>query len=1294
MAKDGDKAAKTATAKGKPGGGRTPLVVTLVIVAVIGAVYYQYYRRQAAYLTGRNLRILSLLTAQIEGQIKTEHELAEQVKDLPAPPPEFYLDKVLPPIFARRIRSAFDVIIVARADGDVLQMIQPPAATSSLLYRDDETDGADAASTAERTASTRSPLVIHHLKALAVKHGWGSASDPLDPAKFAPVTTHGRVTFNGEDYQLFAQPFRGQPWIICGLVSSSTFDYDAMAVSASIVLLAVAIALLAVCCWPFLRIALIHPSQALTIGDVVLIIICTIVGAGVLTLGIFDAITYRRIVASSDEQLQRFADRVDSDFGQNVARAMTVLARLQQTTAAQPPGSAPLPQAIADDPVVGRYPYVDSLAWIAPTGTQQVKLTRMKSAQDALPLLVKVDDRRYFRDALANHTWTAGGQEYVLEWVHSKTSGETRAVLARSTGNPALPVIALSTQLVDVTHAIRPPGVELAIIAEDGGVVYHSDNQRIGYENFFAEADSNRELRSAVVGRRAGIVQARYWGEDTAMYVRPLTGSPWTLVAFREKRLTRVLNVEGTLLTLFMLLFTATPYLIVYIAVLVLAPGYRAPRLWPDSTRGGDYLRLVLILLALLFLSWANNYVLTPWSSFVGAVILPLISLLSTYLVLHRAGTPWRFAGGTAFWLILYAVYLGGWIIPKGDVDSGLFFSDYPGPAKAVLVAIVVAVAVWTMLLLLGSGPPPMREKLQAAQERLGYTTLYRLCGVLLLTVGVVMPTVGFFTISRHVQSELLRKYGELRAAVDLEHRIEHIESMSVASRNSPEVLSDISTAQLRDEKAEKTASEAFIRDWALEPPPHGVAARSIAGPECAKSDVKYWTVPRSAARWLPSLYEDSVAVRPLFEARAADELWFWCLADRFVKLVRKIRFDPDVAAKLWGGTPRAQQQIVMLSEVPQGAADWQHHLLMILLAIPLLAIFWLATDFIASRVLLIDLDAPRWMSRLPLTPTLGDHIFLVRRDRDADALTAGKSFHDVSFAALDEAEGWDDELVALDSSLSGRNVRITDFEYGIRDAAINDRKLAWLELLMALPDRNVVIVSAVSPAYVLAVAANADRWRALLDRFVCVTAEDLELRDKEWKRQQEAAAEEVAEPVTWLSHETEYNSFLQLLRRELDAKAERRHLLDEIAERAGAYYAGLWSSCRDDEKLLLYQLARNGLVNGRNRRVLRRLIARGIVRRNPNVELFSETFRLYVLDAAKREKVADRARELRPDSTWDTLRVPFFVLTVSFLLLLFATQKDLLTTTATLVTALTTGVPLLMKLLGVFTEQRLDSGK
>ena len=50
--------------------------------------------------------------------------------------------------------------------------------------------------------------------------------------------------------------------------------------------------------------------QALTITDVVLIIMCTIVGAGVLTLALLDVFAYRGITAMADDQIETFGRNV------------------------------------------------------------------------------------------------------------------------------------------------------------------------------------------------------------------------------------------------------------------------------------------------------------------------------------------------------------------------------------------------------------------------------------------------------------------------------------------------------------------------------------------------------------------------------------------------------------------------------------------------------------------------------------------------------------------------------------------------------------------------------------------------------------------------------------------------------------------------------------------------------------------------------------------------------------------------------------------------------------------------
>lgn len=1365
---------------------RAPLIITIVVIVVVGAAYYAFYRQQVEYYTGRNLRLVSTLTAQIDGRVgmysRSFREgtlkpdaIGSRAEPIAQPEPTepikrgisetergwslllqgengskatVRLDDVLKPIFARRVGAAFDMVLVADAAGNILYSLRTPPPASSLLTNeaeplDDEEKGLPPRSAAMVRSANRamkeresgSALVISRLGALLQRKGWREYTS-LDPATLLVATEQIRVRLGDAEYLLFSQPYtfarkpvsleaEAKPLIICGLVAAPRFRYDVSAVSASIILMAVGVALLAICCWPFLRIALIHPSQELAITDVALIVICTAVGASVLTLALLDVFAYRTLAKDSDEQLHRFSETVVEEFGHNVQRAMKVLDEAQKLTAPKVPDqekstapllppakkpaksspkiSQPLPPALTADESVGQYPYVDSIAWIDGDGRPQVHFAAQNAVQN-VARLSNVGQRLYFRNALLERTWTVNEQPYVLEWVTSRATGEVRAVLAKNTRDPRLPVIALSTDLIDITYAVRPPGVELAIIDETGEVVYHSDNERIGYENFFAETDRDRDLRSAVLARREGHVSAGYWGEDKSIYVRPLIGSRWTLLTFRAKRLSRVLNVEAATLTLVLLLLGAAPYVFLYIFTLIIAPRYRAPSIWPDESRRGDYMRLCVIYLALLLLFGLTTYVLTPWSSFYAVMMIPAVAILSTYLVLHRIGTPRRFAIATALWIVANAILFT--VLLRYNVAAGRFFSGHPAVAKAVLVAVAVAVAALTAMLVSRS-PGRRLSAFALARVPLGYSTLYRLCGVLILVLCAALPVAAFFNISRHVQAELLVKYGQLRAAADLEHRIDHLETLNVRSDSTPAVYRDV----LRPDILKKT----FGSTWGLQPvvekaPPALLAG--AAGVICEKPAETDWTVPPSAASLLPALYEDSIAIRPLFDIGARDQLWHWCVEETLITLVRKVRFDVKVSQKLWESTPADQKIVISSLRTPVEEDDDEGGggsavPAMLLGGLGLLVVFWYASGFIASRVLLMDVTEPHWMARLPLSPTLGDHIFLVRRDKDAAALTGddpmgkGLPFLDVSFEELARTDSWDAALERLDGSAAGRNVRIVDFEHGVNDGSVNLKKLQWLERLLSLPDRTVIVISTVSPAFVMTAPppkADAppdylDRWRTLLDRFVTVTAEELELRHEEWKRRQQfRTLSQLRErgPKSWLEKETAYNPFLRRLRDELEPGDDRAHLLDEIAERAETYYAGLWATCRQDEKLLLYQLARNGLANGRNRRTLRRLIARGLVRRDPNLELFSETFRLYVLEASQREDLVSRARAERGTSTWDTLRLPFFIIIISFLLLLFATQKDLLTTTTALAAALTTGLPIIMKLIGVFSEKRM----
>src|SRR5437773_12032616 len=100
--------------------------------------------------------------------------------------------------------------------------------------------------------------------------------------------------------------------------------------------------------------------------------------------------------------------------------------------------------------------------------------------------------------------------------------------------------------------------------------------------------------------------------------------------------------------------------------------------------------------------------------------------------------------------------------------------------------------------------------------------------------------------------------------------------------------------------------------------------------------------------------------------------------------------------------------------------------------------------------------------------------------------------------------------------------------------------------------------------------------------------------------------------------------------------------------------------------------------------------MARRLVRRDPQLALLSETFRRYVLAAGLEDDLKNA--ETRRPSRWKDLRGALGILVLAFVLMLFATQKDLLSTAQGLATSITASVPLIIKLLGILGDRRTDA--
>jgi hypothetical protein len=376
---------------------------------------------------------------------------------------------------------------------------------------------------------------------------------------------------------------------------------------------------------------------------------------------------------------------------------------------------------------------------------------------------------------------------------------------------------------------------------------------------------------------------------------------------------------------------------------------------------------------------------------------------------------------------------------------------------------------------------------------------------------------------------------------------------------------------------------------------------------------------------------------------------------------------------------------------------------------------------FISRRVFLVDLFEPLWSGREGLLPaTVGGNVFLVSRHRQWHVRDHEQSFFRLHFKDFEaEPPGWPDQRLEHLHSLPVRNFLVEGFEHRIFEPAINDRKLALLEDLTE--DRTVIVLSTVSPAVLFAgqeagaagtpaaSPGSQERWRSLFGSFV-VFDEDLRRADqanlanisvrawrelKELLRRGRRACAAVAAGYTFksalLAEECGGNPFLLQIGSELDPLAfglKPRQLLEEFGERAELYYRSLWASCSRDEKVVLGHLAEDGLINEKDRRVVRRLMARGLIRREPVFQLMNETFRCFVLSPGCRREVLEH-EQATGASPWDRFRLPFFAVLAAGAVFFLATQKQLVDGSMAIATAVAAGLPAVTKVLDLLGGRR-----
>jgi hypothetical protein len=144
--------------------------------------------------------------------------------------------------------------------------------------------------------------------------------------------------------------------------------------------------------------------------------------------------------------------------------------------------------------------------------------------------------------------------------------------------------------------------------------------------------------------------------------------------------------------------------------------------------------------------------------------------------------------------------------------------------------------------------------------------------------------------------------------------------------------------------------------------------------------------------------------------------------------------------------------------------------------------------------------------------------------------------------------------------------------------------------------------------------------------------------------------------------------------------------IIQKIRELSRHYYEQLLRSCTRRETLVLYDIARDTLINVNNLETIDILLKKGLLVYNGTFRLMNESFRRFILLSIDTSEAGQLMSDLRTRSKWKSYKAPFFLIALGLAVFL-AFQGNLLSEFNALITAVIGALAGVSKFSGILSK-------
>ena len=291
------------------------------------------------------------------------------------------------------------------------------------------------------------------------------------------------------------------------------------------------------------------------------------------------------------------------------------------------------------------------------------------------------------------------------------------------------------------------------------------------------------------------------------------------------------------------------------------------------------------------------------------------------------------------------------------------------------------------------------------------------------------------------------------------------------------------------------------------------------------------------------------------------------------------------------------------------------------------------------------------------------------------------------------------------DDFKKGDKIVILNFGFILRSVELFDTCIDLVEGFVNKKVEKIIISSYVSPSQIHEfyenyarlipdenkreiITANLNRFKQLLIEFSVINCslQPANLTTVEGDRISEIIQAELEKDVFLASLKPLILKYI-----ENNKSVDEEDVILYIQKLATNYYEKIWNSCEIEEKILLFDLAEDSLVNIKNKDAyipLRNLQEKGLVKCNDKYIIMNESFRNYILTNVETSNLENTEIMKKRKSAWNSFRIPLILFASGIVIFLFATQQALISNLYTLLIAVGAIAGVFIRISGMFSPK------